>query len=347
MEINGTARREINFGIAVILFFVALYYLSPILPPFVAAFFIAYLGDPLVNRLDRFGLSRMISASIVFTFFLLIVVLALVLLVPLLERQLILLYKKIPDVLNWLQLTVAPWVNQHFGVNEALPIDYVRKIVSQNFQQTSTVAMSVWKTLSHSGMVIFQALTTALLVPVVTFYLLRDWNKVWRDLESYLPRSTRFNVSQFFKEANEVFSAFLRGQFIVMICLGLIYSFGLWLAGLEFALLVGMMSGLINIVPYLGMIVGMAVACFMMFMQYHDWLHVFYAVAVYVIGSGIDNVFLTPNLIGDRIGLHPLAVIFAILAGGHLFGFVGILLALPAAAIIMVLLRHLRQSYEF
>lgn len=340
-------KKEINFMLAIAIFLVSLYYLSPILPPFVAAFIIAYVGDPLVNRLEKWGLSRVFSATLVFLFFLMLVIMFLLLFVPLLERQVILLYNKLPDFFNWLQVSFVPWVNQHFGLNEALPIDYIKKAVTDNFQQTSTLAMTVWKTVSHSGVVIVQGLMTCLLVPVVTFYLLRDWNSVWKSLALYLPESTRPNVRTFVKEANDVLGAFLRGQFIVMLSLGLIYSVGLWLAGLQFALLVGLISGLINIVPYLGLIVGMTTACVMMYMQYHDWIHVLYAVIVFVVGSGLDNVFLTPNLIGDRIGLHPIAVIFAVLAGGHLFGVVGILLALPVASIIMVLLRHVRSSYEF
>ncbi|MBI5448533.1 MAG: AI-2E family transporter [Gammaproteobacteria bacterium] len=331
--------------ITAVLVVVALYFLGPVLPPFLAGFIIAYLGDPLVSFLVKRGMSRTWAASLVFFVFLLLIVFTLILLLPLLESQLILFYKKIPDLLAWIQQTLLPWINNKLGVEEVLPFDYFKKIVTNNVQQTGSVVMSVWKTLSHSGLMIIESVFTCLLVPVVTFYLLRDWNSVWRSLLTFFPRSARGKIIKFVSECNEVLGAFLRGQLIVIIALGIIYSVGLWLAGLEFALLVGLFSGLINIVPYLGLIVGMSVASLMMFIQYHDGLHVLYALLVFLVGSGLDNTLLTPNLIGDRIGLHPVAVIFAILAGGHLFGFVGVLLALPAASIIMVFMRHLQAHF--
>lgn len=334
-----------KIGLLIAVLIVCLYFLGPVLPPFVAAFIIAYLGDPLVSFLVKKGIPRTWSATLVFIFFLLLIVLVLILLVPILERQIILFYNKIPDFLAWVQATLLPWMNSHFGLNETLPIDYIKKAVTQNFQQTGTVVMSVWKAISHSGLVIVEGLLTCLLVPVVTFYLLRDWNEVWVNLLGLFPPTIRTQIKKFAKECNEVLGAFLRGQLIVMIALGIVYSIGLWLAGLEFALLVGLFAGFINIVPYLGLIVGISTASLMMFIQYHDGLHVLYALIVFLVGSGLDNTLLTPNLIGDRIGLHPVAVIFAILAGGHLFGLVGVLLALPVASIIMVFLRHLRAHF--
>lgn len=340
-----TLQKEINWVLVSIALVVALYFLSPVLPPFVAAFIIAYLGIPLVERLMRAGLSRTLAATLVFIFFLLLVVLAIVLVVPMLERQLVLIYDKVPDMFLWVQQNFIPWVNEHFGLSETMPADYLKKTVTANFQQTGNIVMTIWKALSHSGLVIIGAMLTCLLVPVVTFYLLRDWDQMWLNLQDLFPARIRARVVQFAKECNEVLGAFLRGQLIVVLCLGFIYSLGLWLAGLDSALVVGLFAGIINIVPYLGLIVGLATASIMMLLQYHDGLHVLYAVAVFLIGSGIDNTILTPNLIGGRIGLHPVAVIFAVLAGGHLFGFVGVLLALPVASIIMVVLRHLRRHF--
>lgn len=338
-------QKEVGWLLLLASLMLCLYFLGPVLPPFLTAFIIAYLGAPLVAHLTQWGLPRTLAAAIVFLFFLMMVIFIMILLVPMLERQLVLFYNKIPDLIIWGQQRFLPWANTHFGLNETIPSDYLKKTVTDNFQQTGNVVLTVWKTLSHSGAVIVRTLLMCLLVPVVTFYLLRDWAIVWFNAQALLPLRIRDHAVQFAKECNEVLGAFLRGQLIVVICLGTIYSVGLWLAGLESALVVGLFSGIINIVPYLGLIVGMTTASLMMLLQYHDGLHVLYAVGVYLIGSSIDSTILTPNLVGGRIGLHPVAVIFAVLAGGHLFGLVGILLALPVASVIMVGLRHVRAQY--
>ena len=184
-----------------------------------------------------------------------------------------------------------------------------------------------------------------LLIPVVLFYLLRDWDIVWHNFQELLPRHIESKVTQMARECNEVLGAFLRGQMLVILCLVVIYSVGLSIAGINLALLLGTIAAVLTIVPYLGLIVGVITASIVAGVQYHDWTHVVYVLIVFAVGFISENMVLTPWLVGDRIGLHPLAVIFAILVGGHIFGFVGVLLALPAAAVIMVLLRHFKEYY--
>jgi predicted PurR-regulated permease PerM len=184
-----------------------------------------------------------------------------------------------------------------------------------------------------------------LIIPVVIFYLLRDWDKVTQGLHELLPRRNERAITQLLTECDDVLGAFLRGQLLVMLALVFLYSLGLTLMGLKMGLLIGLLAGILCVVPYLGFIVGIGAALIAAIFQFHDWLHCFYVILVFVIAQSIEASVLTPVLVGDRIGLHPVAVIFAILVGGHLCGFFGILLALPVAAVAMVFVRHLRQRY--
>ena len=183
------------------------------------------------------------------------------------------------------------------------------------------------------------------LIPVVTFYLLRDWDLLVKGIGELLPRNIESTVKQLAKEINEVLGAFIRGQMMVMFALGVIYTAGLWLLGLDLAFIIGMAAGLLSIVPYLGTMAGLVAAALAAVFQFQDLFHVVMVLLVFTFGQTLEGMVLTPRLVGDRIGLHPVAVIFAILAGGQLFGFLGILLALPVTAALNVLVRHLRDEY--
>jgi predicted PurR-regulated permease PerM len=184
------------------------------------------------------------------------------------------------------------------------------------------------------------------LIPVVGFYMLLDWDRMLANLREMLPRRWEPDAVRLSRRCDEVLSAFLRGQLLVMLSLGVIYALGLTLVGVRFGLLIGMVAGLASIVPFLGFIVGISVALLVAFFQTDGWLMLIGVVAVFAIGQVLESVLLQPKLLGDRIGLHPVSVIFAVLAGGNLFGFTGVLLALPAAAVIMVLLRELHERYK-
>ena len=214
-----------------------------------------------------------------------------------------------------------------------------------NWQDIGNLLGLLLGKVTHSGQLIFAWLAYLVLVPVVTFYLLRDWDIMVENVQELIPRNYEPIISKLTKECDSVLAEFLRGQLLLMIALGVMYSIGLWITGLEFALLVGMMAGLVSFVPYLGAIVGIGVAGVLAFMQFYDLIHLVYVAIVFGVGQAVEGMLLSPILVGDRIGLHPVAVIFAVLAGGQLFGFFGILLALPVAAIIVVLLRHARQQY--
>lgn len=325
---------------------VLLYLLAPVFTPFLVAALIAYLGDPLVDRLERVGLSRTLSVTVVFVLLFGTLTLVVLLLVPLIERQVSHFITRFPAYLDWLQHTALPWVQHTFGVDVGdLELTSLHDAVREHWQKAGGVAAQIIKTVSTSGAAMMAWVANLLLIPVVSFYLMRDWDALMERIRQLLPRSIEPNAVQIARESDDTLSAFLRGQLLVMLALGAIYSVGLWLVGLDLALLIGMLAGLVSFVPYLGFIIGILAAGVAILVQTHEWLDVLWVLLVFGVAQVIESAVLTPLLVGDRIGLHPVAVIFAVLAGGQLFGFVGVLLALPAAAVIAVLLRHAHQRY--
>ncbi len=329
-----------------IVFFILLYLLSPMLTPFFLGALLAYLLDPIVNRLQAWKLPRTLAVTIVFIVFFAIITVLLLILIPLLEKQISELIASLPKIQAWLQDSLLPWLNLHFDTNLSFDTTQLQQTLGSNWQQAGGIASGLWKTISQSTFVIIAWLTNVVLTPVVMFYLLRDWDHVLDNVRGLLPRRIEPTVVKLFNECDEVLSAFLRGQLMVMIALGVLYSVGLSIIGINLALLIGMVAGLVSIVPYLGFIIGIVAAGIASFFQFHDAIHLGYVVLVFAIAQGIEGMLLTPLFVGDKIGLHPVAVIFAVLAGGELFGFIGILLALPVAAVSMVFVRFFKQHYE-
>lgn len=322
-----------------------IYSLSAVLAPFLVAALLAYLSDPLVERLASWKVPRLLGVVIVLLLLLAAVVVLLFIFIPILEQQIALLIQKIPSWLTWLQTTVAPWLATHLGVQNNLDTSQLKFSVAGHWQQASDILGKTIKTVTGSSLAIISVMTRVLLIPVVFFYLLRDWPKVLVGLQQLLPRRIEPTISRLIRECDDVLSAFLRGQLLVMLALGLMYSMGLAMVGLDTALLIGMIGGLVSIVPYLGFIVGITSASIAAYVQYHSLWRVAAVWLVFVIAQSIEASVLTPQLVGDRIGLHPVVVIFAVLAGGQLFGFTGILLALPVAAVLMVFIRYFRGRY--
>ncbi|MFC2990706.1 MULTISPECIES: AI-2E family transporter [Halomonas] len=320
--------------------------IEPVLMPFFVSMVLAYLGDPLADRLEAKGLSRRLSVSLVFLLLTLIIVISLLLVVPVLGRQLGQLVESLPAMLTWVEETVLPWVQSLTGMDLTTDIDALRKTVMANWKETGSFAAALLSQVSRSGLAFVAWIGNLALIPVVTFYLLLDWDIIVAKVRNWLPRRWETSVIRLAGECDEVLSAFLRGQLIVMLCLGGIYAIGLTLLGVSFGLLIGLLSGLASIVPYLGVIVGISVAGVVAFFQVGEWWMLLGVAAVFGFGQIVESVVLQPKLLGNKIGLHPVAVIFAVLAGGNLFGFTGVLLALPAAAVIMVLLRELNERYK-
>lgn len=323
-----------------------LYLLAPVLTPFIIAALFAYMGDPLVDRLEARKLSRTVSVVIVFVIIFAVVLLIPVVLIPLLEQQVSTLMVKLPGYLDWVQKEIVPRLAQMLGVNPGdLDIRQVQKIAMQHWQQAGGVAATVLASAKQSGFVMLAFLANLVLVPVVTFYLLRDWDVLLGHIRSLIPKKYLDDVITLTRNSDEVLGAFLRGQITVMFCLGVVYSVGLWIVGVDLSLLIGMIAGVVSFVPYLGFIVGIVLAGIAAFMQFHEFLPLLWVALVFGVGQALEGMLLTPLLVGDKIGLHPVAVIFAVLAGGQLFGFFGVLLALPVAAVIMVLLRFTHGRY--
>lgn len=322
------------------------YLLAPVLTPFMVAALLAYIGDPLVDRLETYKLPRTLGVVVVFTVFSLIAVLVLIILVPMLEEQIVLLSKKIPVYIERIQTELIPWLNARFGISIAIEPEKLKEALSLNWKSAGTAATTVIAYVTRSGAFLAAVAANLVLIPVVTFYMLRDWDDVVARVREMLPRKSEPVISKLVRQSDEVLGSFIRGQLSVMLALSLIYSVGLGIVGLEFALLIGLIAGLVSFVPYMGFIVGIAIAGVAAIMQFGVGIHLLYIGIVFMVGQMLEGMVLTPYLVGDRIGLHPVAVIFAVLAGGQLFGFLGILLALPVAAVLAVVLRHLHGQYK-
>ncbi|MDG1580214.1 AI-2E family transporter [Pseudomonas sp. GOM6] len=326
-----------------------IYLLMPILSPFLVAMLLAYMGDPLVDRLERRRLSRTWGVVVVFAVFSLLLLILLLVLIPMLGRQLVRLYELVPQGLDWAQHQAFPWMQAQLGLAEGFwRFDQLKQAFSGQLGKTTDIVGGLLAQATASSLALLGWLGNLLLIPVVAFYLLRDWDLMMARLRSLLPRARERLIVQLVGECHEVLGAFMRGQLMVMLALAGIYSVGLMVVGLELGLLIGLLAGLASIVPYMGFIVGFGAAVVAALFQHGGFeLYPLIGIAVvFGIGQLLEGMLLTPLLVGDRIGLHPVAVIFAILAGGQLFGFTGVLLALPVAAVIMVLLRHAHDFYK-
>lgn len=326
---------------------VLLYFLAPILLPFVSGALLAYLGDPIVDRLEKLNISRTLSVVIVFCVILLILLPIVLVLIPLIESQVKLLIEKMPVYINWLMVNFEPTLEKTFGISvPALEVEQLKATFAEQFSNAGGFLKSLMRTVTHSGLVVVGWAANLFLIPVITFYLLRDWDHLVDYIHELLPRDVEPTVSLLAKESDNVLGAFLRGQMLVMLALGTIYAIGLKLVGLEFSLLIGLLAGLLSFIPYMGLVVGIVVAGIAVLLQTHDPSNLLWVALVFVAAQVVEGTLLTPLLVGDRIGLHPVAVIFAVLAGGQLFGFFGILLALPVSAVLAVIMRHLNKSYK-
>lgn len=321
--------------------------LAPILTPFVMAALLGWLGDPLVDRLERAGRSRNVAVTLVFVSMVLLVVLLLVLVVPVIEDQIATLIQSLPGYRDWFIGTALPWMERKTGMQLGawLDLDRLIALLRSHWQEAGGVAATMLGYLSRSGFAMLAWIANIVLLPVLTFFFLRDWDVFVERIAAMVPRNQIDTASRLAKESSEVLGGFLRGQFLVMLILGVMYGLGLWWVGLDLGILIGVVAGILTFVPYLGPAAVVVLGGIAAVVQYGDWKHILGVVAVFGIGQVIESYWLTPKLVGDRIGLHPVAVIFAVLAGGQLFGFLGMLLALPVAAIANVLLRYAHERY--
>jgi predicted PurR-regulated permease PerM len=332
----------------VLLLGVLVWLLAPILTPFVISALLGWLGDPMVDRLERAGRSRAMSVGLVFGMITLLLLIALLVLAPMLWDQVMHLIDSLPRIAAWTTTDAVPWLEARLRIPIARYVDanYLFTLLQSHWREAGGIATYLLGHLGSSGLALFALIANIALVPVLTFYVLRDWDLMIAQIRDLLPRPYLPTVSRLAKESDAVLGSFLRGQFSVMISLGTIYAVGLWAVGLDLGPLIGFVAGMVSFVPYLGAFVGVSSAILATLVQHGDATHLALVLGVFAVGQTMEGFVLVPWLVGDRIGLHPVAVIFAIMAGGQLFGFLGVLLALPVAAVSMVLLRHAHEHYR-
>ncbi len=326
----------------------AIWALHPILAPFLVGAAIAYLGDPLVDRLETRGYGRTGGVLLVFSLLALVTGLILLVGVPLLIDQLDQAIRKLPVLYRWVSDTLLPSIHERISVSPvSLPVIDWEAELAARWQSVGKLVASSVVGLTRSGMGVIAAVFNLTLIPVVAFYLMRDWDRLVEGLLDLIPKAWQEDMSLMVSEADDVLGAFLRGQFLVMIAQAVLYSAGLWIIGLDFALILGTVAGLASIIPYAGAAFGVASSLVVAWFQSGgDFTFLLWVGLVFGFGQMVESLFLTPTLIGDRIGLHPVMVIFALMAGGQLAGFAGVLLALPVAAVALVFCRHAVGYYR-
>ena len=327
-----------------------LYLLLPVLTPFLIAAVLAYICDPLVDKISLWGykkyqFGRTTATVLVMLAILGAITLLLLIVIPLIQNQSLLIVERLPSIVDNLRTTIEPWLKAKFGISFAIDSAHLQEIISKNWKTAGNLLGDVLQTAGTNSMALIGVVANILLLPVVLFYLLRDWDELIAGIGNLIPRDLIDTTTDLAKEIDKMLAEFLRGQLTVMLIMSVFYSAGLWLAGLDNALPIGIIAGLLNFVPYLGPALGMGLALLVGALQFTTFNQIIPVLAVFGIGQLVESNVITPKLVGERIGLHPVVVIFALLAGGQLFGFAGVLLALPVSATIAVLLMHAKDNY--
>lgn len=335
---------RVNWLIAIVLTGWLLYLLAPVLTPFVAAALLAYLGDPLADRLQKLKLPRTLAVVAVFLLTFLVLALLVLLVGPLIKGQVGALFKALPDIARQVEQVWLPTVMEWVGTEAGDDIGIGAFLASYG-DMFATWSGKILMSVSKSGGALAAAVLSLFLIPILTFYMLRDWDSFIAHLGALVPESQRETVFRLARETDDVLGAFLRGQILVMAALATLYTLGLSLAGVKYAVAIGVVSGLVSFVPYLGLVFGIALAGLTVALEPNPLWQLVGVALTFTVAQVIEGSILTPKLVGGRIGLHPVIVIFAVAAGGLLFGFFGILLALPAAAVLSVLVRFAYHRY--
>jgi predicted PurR-regulated permease PerM len=348
MQFTPTQKRAAAWTAIALLAVLLLRALGPVLTPFLVAAVLAYALTPLVDRLDQLGdgrMPRLLAVVVVELLFILAVLCLVLLIVPVLAKEVPLMREQIPQLFDRLHATLSPWLAQ-FGLRISLDLASLRQQLVEYLQSNWGDSFgSVWSSLKIGGSVALALVGNAVLVPVALFYLLLDWKDLVRRVLQLVPPRARPGVDSFTSEADQVLGQYLRGQILVMVTMAVFYSTGLALFGLELALPIGVFTGLAMFVPYVGFGIGLLLALLAGLLEFASAKAFVMVGTVYGLGQLVEGLYLTPRLVGERIGLHPLAVIFALLAFGQLLGFVGVLIALPASAVLLVAIRRMRTGY--
>ena len=331
-------------------FVILIYLLLPILTPFLIAAILAYIFDPLVDRLCLIGVGKFLLGRTLATVLVMVgifgtITLLVSILIPLLQKESLLVIARLPSAINHLRTVLDPWLQTKFGISFSIDSAQIQEIISKNWKTAGGLLGDALIMAGNNGLALISIVANILLLPVVLFYLLRDWDHFVANIAQLVPRGWQSKTATVASEIDQVLSEFLRGQLAVMLAMSAFYGLALWSVGLSMALPIGLIAGLLGFVPYLGFALGVALALIVAALQFTSFGQVVPVLLVFGAGQLLESMVLTPKLVGDRIGLHPVIVIFALLAGGQLFGFAGVLLALPVSAAIAVGLRHTKDNY--
>lgn len=340
------ATRQLRFWlIGFALFLIAVFLLRAVLLPFVAGMAVAYLLDPVCDWLEGRGLSRTLATTLLTVVFLILFVSGILVLIPLLAGQAVSLLERTPGYLEALRgLFERLLAVVETRIDPAMAARIGGAVAGSADNLVAWMTGLLGRVIS-GGVALTNLLSLLVITPVVAFYLLRDWDRIVARVDSWLPRDHAGTIREQAVEVDRTLAGFLRGQGTVCVILGVFYAIALSLAGLDFALVIGLLAGLLSFIPYVGAIIGLVLSVGLALMQFDEWTRIAMIAVIFFIGQAVEGNLLTPKLVGERVGLHPLWVIFGLLAGGTLFGFVGILLAIPVAAVIGVAMRFALGRY--
>lgn len=332
----------VGIGVPVVIF---LFLISGILLPFVVGIMVAYFLDPAADKLEEWGLSRTLATLFITTLFFSVMVTALSVLLPIIYDQLEILLRSLPQAIVEQQDKLKPVVTHWlYSVDPQLSATFSTQVKSL-YTSGMTYVLGFVTGVMQSGIALLNLLSLIFVTPVVAFYFLRDWDRMIERIHRMLPRRHAATIREQMGKADETLSGFLRGQTNVCLLLGIFYAIGLTLAGLQGGMLIGLFTGIATFIPYVGMLVGTVVGLVTAYMQFGTWEGVALVAAIFAVGQIIEGNFVAPTLVGDKVGLHPVWLIFGMLAGGKLFGFLGVLLAVPVTAVLGVLVRFLVGVY--
>jgi predicted PurR-regulated permease PerM len=325
----------------------ALWLFHPVLSPFVVGFAVAYLLNPLVEKLERRHIPRWLSALFILGIFFILMILGLLIAIPLLIREMIDFVQLLPSLFiagqEWMG-NKLPMIDLPKSFDDVRDID--PEVISERLGSVLNIGKDILGNIFQSGLAVIGVISFMALMPIVAFYLLIDWKRVGRAIESLIPQKNAGRIKSMISDIDRGLSGFIRGQLMVCAILGMFYAIALSVMGLDYGFFIGIASGLLSIIPYVGSIFGLVASVGMAFYQFGGWEYPLIALAIFIAGQLVEGNYLTPKLVGDSVGLHPLWIIFALLAGGMLLGLLGMIIAVPVAAIIAVLIRHGIDVYK-
>ena len=329
-----------------ILFCIAVYVLRSVLLPFIAGIILGYLFDPLATKFEKLGISRTFATILVFIVVILFAVPTFIMVFSIIDKQLTIFVEAAPTYIATFIKRVEPVMIDLHNSFPSLEVNSLPEMIKNNLTNGMQIGGKLLKSIINNGFALMNLLSLLLITPVVAFYMLRDWSTFVKKIDNLLPRKSKPAIKEQFKQIDRALSGFIRGQLSVCLILGSYYALGLHFIGLELGLLIGFLAGIISFIPYIGSISGFLISIILASAQFGTVTKIIEVVAIFLIGQFSEGNFLTPKLVGDKVGLHPVWVMFALLAGGVLLGFLGLMIAVPVAAIIGVIIRYAISNYK-